>query len=518
MTRQWRSGTAAALLGSLALAPACGPTVLKPRLHGASQPPQPDRKSEPLKVHLRSGELVVLLSWSLTSDGARLIGDGTRYDAARLPVATGPQSLAREDIALLETNDPQKVSSLAVFGLSALTVFFGAVSGICLADPKSCFGSCPTFYADDRDPRPLAEGFSASVARVLEARDVDALPDLEPRGGRLALTMRNEALETHAVRRLRLLAVPRPPGTHVLATARGTFHALERLTTPARCRAPEGDCREALAHEDGRERRSLSDPQDLAAREELVLDFAAVPARAGLVIRARQSLLTTFLFYQTLAYMGRSAGEWLAVLERGGRERAKELVALGRRLGGIEVSVADGDGEWTAAGSFDEHGPIAGDAQVIPLPPRPEGGPLRVRLRMAKGHWRVDHAQVGELGPLREPRVLAPVAVERAGKADPDALRALNDGERHLVTLPGDEYRVFFPDAGLPKATALFLESEGYYYEWMRREWMQEEDPAMLALVVQRPEEALRRLALPWKAREARAEDTFWNSRFGGAP
>jgi hypothetical protein len=137
---------------------------------------------------------------------------------------------------------------------------------------------------------------------------------------------------------------------------------------------------------------------------------------------------------------------------------------------------------------------------------------------MAKGHWRVDHAQVGELGPLREPRVLAPVAVERAGKADPDALRALNDGERHLVTLPGDEYRLFFPDAGLPKATALFLESEGYYYEWMRREWMQEEDPAMLALVVQRPEEALRRLALPWKAREARAEDTFWNSRFGGAP
>jgi hypothetical protein len=36
----------------------------------------------------------------------------------------------------------------------------------------------------------------------------------------------------------------------------------------------------------------------------------------------------------------------------------------------------------------------------------------------------------------------------------------------------------------------------------------------MLALAVTRPEEALRRLAAPWKAREAGAERTFWNSRF----
>jgi hypothetical protein len=50
----------------------------------------------------------------------------------------------------------------------------------------------------------------------------------------------------------------------------------------------------------------------------------------------------------------------------------------------------------------------------------------------------------------------------------------------------------------------------------MREEWLWEEDPAMLALVVAQPAEALRRLAPPWKEREATAERTFWSSRFGG--
>jgi hypothetical protein len=516
MTPTTRGSAAGTLLVSLVFTLACGPTVYKPRLQDPSHPPPFDEKSEPLKVHLRSGDLVVLDSWRLTPEGASLVGNGRRYDAWRRIDTTGPQSVPREEIVLLETNDRRHVSSLAVAGLSTLTVLFGTVSAVCLADPKSCFGSCPTFYAENDNRRPLAEGFSASIARVLEAKDVDALPDLEARGGRLVLSMRNEALETHAVRRVRLLAVPRPAGARVVATRDGAFHVLERLVPPLACRAFEGDCRDELAREDGRERRSSTDPEDLAAREELYLDFPATSARTGLVIRARQSLLSTFLFYQTLAYMGRHAGEWLAALERGGREEAEQAVSMGRLLGGIEVAVTDPVGRWTVAGSFDEAGPISGDTQLIALPPpRLSGGPLRVRLRMAKGHWRLDHVALGELGGARaDPQALGLVAVDRDGKPDPDALRALESGERHLITLPGDEYRLTFSHAGDARTTELFLESEGYYYEWMRAEWLAEEDPAMLALAVTRPEEALRRLAAPWKAREAGAERTFWNSRF----
>ena len=115
-------------------------------------------------------------------------------------------------------------------------------------------------------------------------------------------------------------------------------------------------------------------------------------------MRARQSLLTTFLFYQTLAYMGRHAGDWLAAAETGGPERARDLLGMGRVLGGIEVEVAEAGGEWHRVGVFDEAGPIAGDVQTVPLPVRPERGPLKVRLRMAKGHWRIDWVALGDLG------------------------------------------------------------------------------------------------------------------------
>ena len=508
-----RSRTVAVLfLGSLGLA--CGPTVMKPRLYESTHPPSPGPKPQPLKVHLRSGELVVLDSWTLSADHSTLEGRGTRYTVLREPRESGPQSLALDGIALLESNDRETVSSLAVGGLSTLTVAFGALSVACLADPKSCFGSCPTFYLENDEERPRAEGFSASIARSLEARDVDALEDAHPNAGRLSLRMRNEALETHAVHRVRVLSVSRPADGRVFATGEGRFHAVRRLAAPATCGGPEGDCRSHIARDDRDERRSVSDPDDLAAREELHLFFPDAPARGGIVIRARQSLLTTFLFYQTLAYMGRHAGDWLATAERGGPERARELLGMGRVLGGIDVEVAETGDEWRRVGVFDEAGPIAGDVQVIPLI-RSEAGPLRVRLRMAKGHWRIDWVALGELSPPLEARGYDPVVVERAGRPDPSALAALLDRRRHLITLPGDEYRLSFSLPPLAADGELFLETEGYYYEWMREEWLREEDPAMVALIVARPEEALRRLARAFKAHEAGAEQAFWGSRFG---
>ena len=84
-----------------------------------------------------------------------------------------------------------------------------------------------------------------------------------------------------------------------------------------------------------------------------------------------------------------------------------------------------------------------------------------------------------------------------------------------MITLPGDDYLLTFALPPEEVGSELFLESEGYYYEWMREEWLREEDPAMVAMIVARPEEALRRLARPFKAHEAGAEQAFWGSRFG---
>jgi hypothetical protein len=504
-----------ALLTSLGIALGCGPRVMTPYLREPSTLPPSHRRSLPLKVHLRSGELLYLASWRVLPDGKTLEGEGTRYTILREAKESGLVAVPMEEIAVIEATNKEVVSSLELGVLTGLTVVFGVVSGICLSDPKSCFGSCPTFYAEEDPERPKAEGFSASVARVLEARDVDLLSGVRARDGRLRLWMRNEALETHAVRRIRLLTVPRPQGGRVVPTREGAFHSVRRLSAPVSCRGPEGDCTREMARADGLERRSLADGEDLAAREELRLTFPVAPTRAGLVVRARQSLLSTFLFYQTLAYMGRSAGDWLAELERSGPERARSMLGMGRVLGGIEVLVAGKDGVWATVGSFDEAGPIAGDTQVIPLPERPSVGPLHVRLRMARGHWRLDEVALGELGPAVSPSVFDPVGLERGGRPDAGALRTLLDPDSHLVTLPGDAVRLSFRLPPEAEGNELFLESEGYYYEWMRADWMREEDPAMVSLILNRPGEALRRLAAPFKAQEAFGERTFWSSRFG---
>ncbi|HEY8231018.1 MAG TPA: hypothetical protein VIJ10_00010 [Vicinamibacteria bacterium] len=493
---------------------ACSVRTYQPVLHAPDEMPRAHAKSPALKVHMKSGELYVLASWQAAPDGSSVTGSGTLYSVERLAGATGHVSIRTDEVALFETNTPQGVTPAGAVILSIWATIAGTVTVACVADPKSCFGSCPTFYADGDDPsgRPVAEGFSASIARVLEARDVDAIGPGPARGGRFGLTMRNEAFETHAVRRVRLLAAARAAEGRVLAGSDGLFYPASGPRAPIECRAAEGGCLPAVVLADAVERSSPADPSDLASRELVELDFAPARGRVGLVVAARQTLLSTHLFYRTMAFFGSRAGEFLASLERGGTAAATRAMGLARVLGAIDAEVSEDGENWRAIGSFDEAGPIAGDVRVLPFEAR--GGPLRVRLRQSKGHWRLDQVSLVGLGDPVLPSVLEPIAVERGPRADARALELLRGGERHLVTAPGDEYRIVFDLPSSPHGLQLFLESEGYYYEWMRQEWLADEDPEMASLVLTDPAQALRRMAGPFKKQEAGMDAVFWSSRF----
>ena len=71
-----------------------------------------------------------------------------------------------------------------------------------------------------------------------------------------------------------------------------------------------------------------------------------------------------------------------------------------------------------------------------------------------------------------------------------------------------------FPDWWPIYREARFLESRGYYIEWMRDEWLAEEDPVRAALMTADPEGALRLLAPEFKKTEGDMEDVFWRSRY----
>src|SRR4030095_6040022 len=204
---------------------------------------------------LLAGTLGVLYWWRAPADGSRSEGEGTRYSVTRQPGAPGHQSIPVDQIALFETNTPQTVMSGGLSGLGIVGTVLGGVTTLCVADPKSCFGSCPTFYLEGGGPaRPAAEGFSDSIARALEASDLDALFGAQVGGPQLVVTMRNEALETHAVRRLRLWVAARPAGGRVLADPGGTFYPASDFARPNGCQAPEGDCRSGIADLDALER------------------------------------------------------------------------------------------------------------------------------------------------------------------------------------------------------------------------------------------------------------------------
>lgn len=495
---------------ALALA-ACTAPVYESRL--AEPTAVPDSAGlAALKVHLMSGDLVVLRRWQRSDSG--LAGTGERYGLTRTVIGAGNYFFPFDSIALLETTVRQGSRPAPTGGMVVWTTLWTITTIACVADPKACFGSCPTFYVGtDTGEVLVAEGFSSSIARVLEARDLDALFHAPPPGRTLTIRMRNEAWETHAVRGLRLQVAPRPPGGRVLAAPDDRLYPAARLRAPARCRAAEGDCRRAVLAADGVERTSRPDSTDLAAQESIELLFPAATGRLGVVLGARQSLMTTYLFYQTMGFLGRRAGEALAALERGGRDAAQRAMGMARLVGPIAVAVWEGDG-WRPIGVHDEAGPLATQVAVIPFTKQARG-PVRVRLTASRGAWRFDWLALAELGDPVVPLALEPAAVLRDGRPDTLALARLRDRDTHLVTYPGDTYDVVFR---LPRSQGdveLLLESEGYYYEWMRSEWLGDENAALALLALARPAAALRALAPGFARAEPRMDSLFWSSRFG---
>lgn len=489
-------------------------------LRDAPPPASPGQDAAYLKAHLENGDVVIFSTWRTAAEDIE--GEGRRLGVNREVVDEGILRVPLSDVVIYETNELRPSASAIALGI--ITGASAALTVYCLTNTKACFGSCPTFYAPTGEGETLlAEGFSGSVAPALEATDVDGLYGARLAGSRFEVTMKNEALETHVVRHADLLLVPSGSGEQVWVEEGTGFVTGNVPITPTACSAEEGDCRAALAAADGTERLSLADSTDLAARETIDLAFDLpsghdVPAEGyGLVLTSRQSLVTTFLFYQMLAYMGRDVGDWFAHLETAAREATArgERMPLGLvdELGGIEVLVEDESGEWVAAGVVDEHGPLATNRHLVRLPV-PEGGTLRVRLRLARGAWRLDAASLVALGEVAAPLRVVPSSVRRDGAEDPDALRRLLDPAETLVTLPGDSYTLVYDLPEQSERYMPFVESRGYYLEWMREEWMAEEDPVAAALLVYDPVEALRQLAPQYKRLEPHMERAFWNSRY----
>jgi len=503
----------ASVFAAALLATGC-PKKLERQLVAPGDAAYLDRDSRFLKAHMKNGDVIVFGRWQVNEVRREVTGPARRYDVDREPMAPRLTTIRIDDVAIFETNVARNSRSVA--GMAIVTGISAAVTVACLANPKACFGSCPTFYIDDgRRPVLMAEGFSDSIAPSLEADDLDALPAAHPQDGRLVITMTNEALETHVVRHVDVLAATRAPGERVFATPAAVLRRAPALATLASCQDSAGaDCAAALRGLDGVERVSQTDGIDLATRETIELEFPALApgdlAPRGLVLASRQTLLSTYVLYQALAWVGGDIGAVLAALERrsdaagagtraGKRGPGPDASDVHALLGFIEVQVPDGAGGFRTIGQLGETGPLATDVKLLELP---AGTGPKLRLRVARGHFRLDWAALATLGDAVTPVRVRPTRV--VGQTP--------DPRRGLVTLPGD--RVRFEYQLPPGDHELFLDTRGYYLEWMRDEWLREQAPLKAARLLLAPADALRELAPAFKRVEPEMERLFWASRF----
>jgi hypothetical protein len=520
MIRNLKSNYPIAFVFLVLLTLDCSPTInVKREFKDPVQPTSFGSWQTDVKVHMKDGCLYLLDSLITFVNSDSIIGYGSYYNQYRRLIksnhAPGIQfKIALSDVALLETNDFEglkgKSLTMAVVGvpMSIMTVY-------CLINPKACFGSCPTFYSwDGEDTCLMAEGFTSSILPSFEKEDVDMLYSTRVTGNDFHLKLTNEALETHVIRYADLLVFQRSKNERVFATPEGEFYRTSKIQSPATCKADEGEILDAIRQMDHKERYGSADSENLVRREFIEMRFDSVPdGELGLIIGCRQTLLTTYLFYQSLAYLGNSAGYFFARVESGDKSLERKVYKIWDLLGGIEVFVQTANRKWTKSGQIDEMGPIATDVHLVPLP---ESGTkdIKIKLRLTKGLWRIDYLALGKIEKKNDALRIRPSIITSINNKNGNIISQLSDTLHPLVTLPGDAYDLRYILPTVDSELEIFLKTRGYYIEWMRENWIREESRKNATLFFNLPKSYMKLAAKDFKKTELSMETNFWNSKY----
>lgn len=479
---------------------------------------------EYMKVHYKDGKVVVYDSWTLSDKKDSLVGIGKLFDLRREVIQEGHLSTGIDQVAIIETNQldafKDKTKS-RIAGLSILAGIDALIGVVCVSVPKACFGSCPTFYLNETNNVHYAnaEAFSSSIAPSMEKHDIDAL-NVKVGAGEFRLIMKNEALETHAVNEIQLIAAEVEPDGNILHGVDDKFYQAKVIQNCNLALTGGTNITSELHNVDENEYFSVSDSTDLGAKEEIYLDFNNnIENTPGLVLTFRQTLLTTFLLYNGLSYMGDEISDYFAKIETSNLVRTK-LANPFKTLGKIKVFVFNSNRDkWDFVTEFYETGPIARNHVVVPFSNfNTQDKTIKVKLEMTRAMWRLDYTGLADIQNEVEPTFLYPSEIRKENLPEPDALTEIScDDKNYLISMPGDKWDLYFD---LPEPLVnenryeLFLWAKGYYLEWIRKDWMEEKDPDRLKNMLLNDKATWRELAIEYKDYESQMEALFWSSKY----
>ncbi len=433
----------------------------------------------PVKAHLKDGSTVVFED-GITVANNIVSGNGRRFDLTLQSSVTVTEVPLDEVAAMESYQTPVSTGATAAASTgSGIGIVLGSVTAVMLL-----FGSCPTVYSFDGDAAYLeAETFSYSIAPSFQSSDIDRLGIRADADGTLVLELRNEMLETHYIDRMQVLEVTHEPGQRVYPDENGKPLVVGTMIAPSRATDFLG--RDILAEVIGSDDRFWSSgaerfddvtPENVLDHLDFEFDVPPGAKDIALVLRMRNSLLSTVLFYDVmLKQQNFQALEWMGEdLNRLGNKM--ELGLWYRKQMGATVSVWR-DGRYRKVARIGDQGPIAWSERAIALPAG-NSDTLKVRVSFVADAWRVDQVSVAQNAQRTRSRTL-PVDRVYGPEGDRDDLPDFlhKSDETYLITKPQDWLRLSF-DAGPVeehKERTFFLASEGYYMEWMRADWLQHE-------------------------------------------
>ena len=486
----------------------------------------------PVKAHLADGGTVVFRDGATIANG-RLLGRGQAYTLLDDVRWTPRDTVSLTSVVGVETFDGKALVAQSVTLSIAATA--GAVLGTGLA-LIAIFGSCPTVYSDTGGgPVLQAEGFSYAIAPLLEHRDLDPLTVRTGADGIIRLELRNEALETHFVNHVELVAVRHAAPLAAVPDQSGRMVLVGERRAPASAHDRAGrDVRAALAAADGALFASAPATVDSARVGDLDdwidLETGALPPGDSLavVLRLRNSLLNTVLLYDGILG-GIDAADWLAT----------GLLGIGTAIDlsrwyvgtmGLHATVAgvptvtQRDGRQVAHARLGDVGPIAFREVAVVLPRASrDARTARVRLRFVADDWRIDRAEIAgvvtrpAVEVVRLSRVVVPTPANGGPPlADSAALTAMRDADdRYLETRPGQRMSLEFTSsrnaaASQDSTTTYLIAWQGWYREWLRGAWLAA--PKRTTPWVPGDSAVVTALS-QWRAKRATMERDFYASR-----
>jgi hypothetical protein len=260
--------------------------------------------------------------------------------------------------------------------------------------------SCPYVYSHDGREFVLdAEAFTGALVRSRRMTDACVLEHLRAADGACRVTVAGRPAETEFVDALALAAIDHAPGTEVVASGAGEFHALRSPRAPLLAT----DYGERVVTDLVAARDSLCwisnpvgrDPDDAADRRDgLVLRFerAAGANRARLVFTIRNTPWLIEMERHLLGLAGPALPLWYAQMNALGGPRREFDEALEREAG-LRVDLWNGRA-WERAACLPFAGPAVARSVVLPIDLTGIApGDLRVRIESTPGLWAVDRVQ-----------------------------------------------------------------------------------------------------------------------------